>query len=418
MPITRKALPFASTLVKRQTPQNGPIKAEVLNDFLDEAHADIVQLGDLVNRLLVDQDRSLQILMRENASLRDRVGELEALDSVRQHFDAENSATLEFVTDFRSLANFETSGFNETRRLRINPLFGQVTVPFNNVRSRFHIVDPRTNDIFIPDSLVANVAEINEAGGTVAAGTPKNAFNGQNESYWKREVTFALSDDIDEVQMQMDVDVPLQFANQANCFSIHPYPLGKVDITEVLYSTDVSEPATALPGFPSGGIKNAEHTRLYFAPLAITKLRIKFKQRDWSEREGQKLFQYGAQEIDLSLIEFDKTDEVSLQNNNAAVIQIDAPEGFQFNQVTNFFSDPAWEVAGSPTGVFFELYADEALTNLRWSSLTDPDPEATPLNLSALTITSMYLLVALKYQTSTQTTPVLGRVGLAYTTQT
>lgn len=416
MPRTRRAVPFAPTLRKRQTPQNGPLKAAVINDTLDELHADIVQLGDLINRLVLDQNRFQRTIMREVATLRDRVAELESLDDVRQHFDAENGDTLEFITDFRSLEAIDTSAFNEARRLRVNSRFGQVTVPYNNYRSRFHIVDPRTDELFVPDTLVTTVTELDERGGTITEGTPKNAFNGMNESYWQRDVSFPLSSDVDAVSMQLDVDVPLDFAQLANVFTIHPYPLGKVDVTQILYSVDATTPSIPLPNFTA--TKNVQFLRVYFAPLGITKLRIKFRQRDWAERDGLKVFTYGAQEIDLALVEFDKTDAVSLKDNNLLTIKIDAPSGFQFNRITNFFSNPAADVSGSPTGVFFELYADAALTNLRWASATDPDPQATPINLSALAISTVYLLVGLKYQTSTQNTPVLTRVGLAYTTQT
>jgi hypothetical protein len=418
MPLSRKAVPYAVSLVKRQLRARGPIDASVVNDSLDELHADLVQIGDILNRLLVEGERRDAVLTRELLTLRDRMGELETRDEIRQIFDAENSDTLEFTADFRDLTHIDTSAFNVERRLRVDPLFGQVTVPFNQYRSRFHITDPRTASLFVPDTLVTSVSEIDEAGGIVTEGTPKNAFNGQNESFWQREVTFPLSSDVDTVEMQIDIDVPLQFAQQGNVLTIHPYPLGQVDVTEVRYSVDLSDPSILLPGFPASGINNAKFLRFFFAPLAITKLRIKFRQRNWVEREGLKTFSYGAQEIDLALVEFDKTDELTLQDNNLMVMQIDVPAGFQFNRITNFFSNPDWEVAGSPTGVFFELYSDVALTTLQWTSLTDPDPSATPINLSALAISTVYLLVGLKYQTSTQNTPVLTQLGLSYTTQT
>lgn len=418
MATTQEALAFAASLVKRQLRARGPIESEVINDTFDDAHADIVQLGDLLNRFFTQLEGRDKTLLREVATLRDRVGELEALEAVRQFFDAENAGTLEFVSDFRDLQHIRTDQFNVERRLRVDPIYGQVTAPFNQYRSLFHVVDIRSKKLFVPDTIVTAVTEVNERGGRVTEGTPRNAFNGQNESYWQRDVEFDLASDVDDVTMQLDVDVPSRFAQKANVLTIHPFPVGQVDIVNILYSVDASDPATVLPGFPTSGIKNAKFVRFYFAPIGITKLRIVFRQRNWVPREGRKLFSYGAQEIDLALVEFDKTNEVSLKNNNLLVLRIDAPTGFEFKQITNFFSNPAADVAGSPTGVFFELYADAALTNLRWASATDPDPEATPINLSTLAISTVYLLVGLKYRQATQNTPVLERVGLAYTVQT
>lgn len=414
---TREVLAFAASFVKRQLRARGPMESAVVNDSLDAIHADIVQLGDLLNRLVVGVELRERTLLREILTLRDRVGELETLDAVRQFFDAETGGTLEFVSDFRDLSPIRTDTFNRERRLRVDPLYGQVTVPFNQYRSRFHVIDVRTGALFVPQTLVATASEVDEAGGTVTPGTPKNAFNGQNESYWQREVAFDLAEDIDEVSMRLDVDVPVQFAQKTNVLSIHPYPLGQVDVVNIQYSVDASDPSLMLPGFPTGGIRNAKYLRFFFAPIDITKLRITFRSRNWVEREGQKVFSYGAQEIDLALVEFDKTDEVTIKDNNVMVIRIEAPTGFQFRKITNFFSDPAYEVSGSPTGIFYELYADVDLTNLRWASLTDPDPQATPIDLASLAISTVYLLVGLKYQTSLQNTPVLERTGLAFTVQ-
>lgn len=418
MPKTRTDLAFAPTLVKRQLRARGPMESAVVNAALDETHADTVQLGDIVNRLLIDADRRDSIVFREILTLRERVAELEALEIVRQRFDADAKGTLEFVTNFRDLSAISASAFNETRRLRVDPLYGQVTVPFNQYRSRFHITDPRSNALFVPNTLVTTVTDIDERSGTVTAGTPKNAFNGQNESYWQRDVAFDLASDVDTIEMRLDVEVPLDFAQHANVFTMHPYPLGQVDITNIQYSVDASEPTTRLPGFPTAGVNNAKQLRYVFAPLGITKLRISFRQRNWVERNGQKVFSYGAQEIDLALVEFDKTNEVALKNNNATVITVTAPTGFQFSQITNFLTDPNWEVAGSPSGIFVELYSDAALTNLQWASLTDTHPRSKPINLNPLSISTLYLVVGLKYQTSSSVSPVLTRLGLAYTVQT
>ena len=152
MPKTRSALAFAPTLVKRQLRARGPMESVIVNATLDELHADIVQLGDILNRLLIDAERRDATVFREILTLRERVAELESLETVRQQFDADANGTLEFVTDFRDLQYISTSTFNETRRLRVDPLYGQVTVPFNRYRSRFHITDPRSGALFVPET--------------------------------------------------------------------------------------------------------------------------------------------------------------------------------------------------------------------------------------------------------------------------
>jgi hypothetical protein len=409
---------FAPTTVKRQIRARGPVDSAALNDMLDGIHADIVQLGDLINRVFLGNKSDMTNMTMELHTLRQRMAELEAIKETGDIFRSDASESVHFITDFEDISNIDTSAFNTARRLRVDPLYGQVTVPFNQYRSAFHVVDPRTEDIFVPREVLPTVTTISESTGVATEGTPRNAFNGQNESFWVRTVSFPLSDDIDEVECQMDVDVPLDFVQLSNSFTIHPHPLGLTDITEILYSTDTSDPTTLLPGFPTAGVKNTKRLRYYFAPIGITKLRIKFKQREWVEREGLKVFTYGAQEVDLALIEFDKTDDPAMLNNNAMTLSLDAPAGFTFNQITNLLTDPVVDVAGAPTGLFIELYAEASLSTKLWASNVDPSPSSTPIALGALSLSTIYFLVVLKYLPASQNTPVLQRFGIEYSTTT
>jgi len=260
------------------------------------------------------------------------------------------------------------------------------------------------------------VTELDERGGRVTTGTPRNAFNGQNESFWTRTVSFPIASDVDYVTVQMDVDVPQSFAANANLLTLRPYPEGQIDILEILYSTDATEPSLSLPGFPSVGVNGAKALRYHFAPTSITKLRVKLRQRHGNERDGFKVFTYGLQELDLALVEMDKTNDPSILNNNAIVWTLDAPANKSFNKITDFLSDPAWDTGGLPTGVFFQVFTDAGLTNKIWDSSVDPHPRVTPVTVSG-TISTLYVVIALKYQTTTQVSPVLEKAGLSYTTK-
>lgn len=409
---------LVSNLVKRQFRANGPLEAAKINDFFDELFSDNVEVVDFVNREQIDLARFKQILVTEILTLRERLAELETKEGMKNEFAADNSTSLVFSTDFRDVKDFVTTAFTEERRLRVDSTYGLATVPYNEYRSRFHIVDPRTGNLFTPDTVVATVTSVDEDSGTITEGTPKNAFNGQNESFWQRTVTYPLSSDRDSVSIRLDVDVPLQFAQQANVLTVNPYPQGNVDIVSILFSTDASDPSLTLPGFPSGGINNAKATKFYFAPLAITKLRVTLRQRRWHERDELKTFVYGAQEIDLALVEFDKTNDPSILNNNALVVRVDAPTGFQFNQLTNFFSDDSWETLSDATGVFFQIYTDASLTTKAWDSFTDTAISASPVDVSSASVSTLYILVVLKYKETEVNTPVLERMGFEYTVTT
>jgi hypothetical protein len=258
--MAEETLPLAPSLVKRQIRARGPVDSVVLNDFLDQVYADITQFSETANRVILDAKQDTKILHQEVLTLRERMAELEEFQRVRDIILAEADATLHFVHTFKRLDDIDTTFFSEARRLRIDPVFGQVTVPYNQYRSRFHIVDPRTEKIFVPDSVAITVTELSEQGGTLTEGMPLNAFNGQNESYWERSVSFPLAQDIDAVTMQLDVDVPLEFASFGNVLTLNPYPIGNVDIVNIQYSVDETDPSAVLPGFPTGGFKNAKQS--------------------------------------------------------------------------------------------------------------------------------------------------------------
>ena len=409
---------FLTSLIKRQARARGPLDSRIVNDSFDEIHADLVQLGDILNRLFLGIDRGGRITTREDLTAHLRLKELEKYHELVNRFLADRGERLTYSTTFRNTQDIDLSRFAEARRLRVDSVYGQVTVPYNGYRSRFHIVRPADQKLFVPGTLVTDVVPVSEGAGTVTAGTPVNAFNGQNESFWMRSVSFPLGSDASEVSAYIDIDVPLDFAQDANVFTINPYPQGQVDVTKVEYSVDATPPSLPLPGFPGSGINNALPTRLLFAAIGITKLRVWLRQREWIEREGLKVFEYGAQEIDLALVDFDKTDQPSLQNNNAMVLAVDTPDGFNFNKITNFFTAPNWEVGGLPTGLFVQLYADINLTTQIWNSLTDPDPQATNIDVSPHGISRLYMLVVLKYQITDQITPVLEQLGFEYTVTT
>jgi hypothetical protein len=406
---------FVPSLVKRQIRARGPVEAIVVNDTLDELHSDIQALTDGFNRIQLDLDRAKRIASEEALTLRERVRELEGRITAQHQFAANANETLVFNTTFGDLSAFDFSGFPVSRRLRVDTAYGSATVPYNAYRSRFHIVDTRTSKLFVPSNLKITINGIDEGDGEVTEGTPANAFNGQNESFWLRAIAFPLADDRDSVTLQMDVEVPLTFAQESNVLVINPYPQGQIDILSVTYSVDTSTPSTPLPGFPSGGIKDAKATKLYFAPIAITRLRITLRQRHWVEREELKVFSYGAQEIDLGLVEFDKTSDPSILNNHGAVVRIDAPEGFTFSRITDFVSEATWETGSEATGIFFQLYTNASLSTLVWNSFTDPAPSATPVNVSAFATNTLYLAIILRYKQSAQITPNLTRAGFAYT---
>ena len=400
---------------RRQAKYRGPTDAQAINDTNDELLADNTDSASAINTLHSRTFKNMLILQNQLHHLTQRIDALTSRHEQEQEIQATNGETLTYTNDFRSLGDIVLTNFTEEHQARIDPVFGQVTAPINGAVHRFHVTNPATQQIMLPDNLSITITPLDEAGSTVIEGTPSNIFNGDPSSIWMRRVLFPIYSDVSSVQMQIDIDVPSRFSTNANCLYLLPYPTGTVDIDSILYSTSTADPSLALPGFPTAGVTATGPLRYFFSAAAITKIRIVMTQKQWTEYKDQKMFMYGMQELGVVLMEFDKTDELVFLNNNGFVMQASCPAGYTFNNLTDFDSDPDFAVAASDNGIYFKIYTDATLLNEVWDSYADPAMTTLAVPIAAEAVDTIYIVGTLKYQTSTSLTPVLENLYLRYT---
>lgn len=403
---------------RRQAPYRGPTSASEFNDHVDEVVSDLTDITDAINTLHSRTNTQTLIAQRELEALKARMSQLEDQKAQLDLDKASTGTSVVYTTDFRRLEGFALDSFAESRRCRVEPSYGQVVVPMNRIVNRFHSVNPSTNQIILADNINVAATAVQESGAnSVTTGTPANAFNGNNTSFWIRQVHYPLGSDVDYVTVQLDADVPSRFNMLANMVYIRPFPLGTVDIDSVVVSSSSADPAIALPVFPAAGVENAGALRYIFPPMAVTKIRITLTQRNWVEHDDQKMFAYGLQELGVCLSEWDKTDEGSFLANNAFVQRISAPSGYEFNNITDFVSAPTYSTGGVDTGIQFQIYRDQALTASVWNSIVHPNPRVAAVDVSMHNISDLYVVGVLTYLTATSVTPVLTNIRLKYTTQ-
>jgi len=408
---------FKPQAIRRQAPYRGPTSDQDFNDTVDETLADITDSSDAINVLYNNQITLKQVYQREIEALKERLSQLEADRLERNVKDALAGDPILWTTDFGDLTDITFASFAQSRRCRIEPSYGQAVVPMEGIVNRFHAVNRTTQQILLADNINTTVTALNETGGTVVAGTPRNAFNGNNTSFWIRQVYYPLSSDVESVSVVLNVDVPARFDTNANMLYLRPFPLGTVDVDSILISTTTAEPSVALPGFPTDGVTCARALRYIFATRAITKVRIVLTQRNWTEHNDQKLFTYGLQELGVCLVHWDKTDLASFFLNNGFVQKVTAPDGYEFDSLTAFWTTPDYAVPAADTGIHFKIYRDEALTLEVWDSWSDLALTALPVSVAANHITDLYIVSNLKYDTGNQVTPVLTNMALRYSTQ-
>lgn len=404
------------SFVPKPATGHGPASSEDFNDMIAALLKDLMNLGTQANTNETSIKNVSRLLFQEFMNSRNIAARFVEDIKYRNLLKALRGEDIDTLVSFRTFRGPEYyvsyEGISAERRARVEPIYGQVLLPYNNIVNRMYAIDPETGDPILASGISAEVTGEGETGGTITEGDPLKAFNGENRDYWIRKVAFPLEHDVSDVAATIQVDLPDVFAGQANVLNIHPYPLGQLDIEEIKYSVDASDPSITLTGFTS--IRSAGFTRWVFPAVSITKLSIKLRQRQFIEEDGQKTFYLGAQEISLQLVEFDQTaGEVQRTNNNSVVVAIEAPTGYYFGLLKRLFTNPGYATVLSETGIRLYIFTDESLTTQVWSSYDDPRLEDTPVDISSGSFTKIYILVNLQFL-STGVSPVLDDIVLSY----
>lgn len=420
------------TTQRREAARRGRTDSDAFNNFQDDVIHDLQALGATLGSNTNEIARALQILVAELRASRERAERLEERMTSERLIRAQSREAELYVQEWRRTRDIGWgTGGNElpvARRMRVDPAYGQAILPFNESVDRFWYRSLDTGEVITDPGISITVNGTSESGATrIVTGTPANAFNSINESYWIREVLYEPRADIPEVECTFTASVPITRVMSSNMLVIHPYPVGLVDITGIWYSVDTSDPTIPLTTFypnQTFPINNAGFLRFVFPAADITKIRVGLRQRNFTGRGGYKSFQYGLQELALRLVDYDRTSDTPESNpnpadNNGVVTAIDCVSGYVFSQVTGFWSDPSFDTVSdaSQWPVYYKIYTDAGLANMVWDSYNDPLPQDTSVDVSAARTSTLYVLATCAYDTTRAVPPVLERFSLRHTTE-
>lgn len=415
---------IGSRFTYRPAAKRGPKVSNDFNAMMGELQGDLTSIVTEVNALGTEIDRVHLTRYLESAAVRAHTDRLIRDREVRNIFDAAAGDPITTVVDLRGFLgpDFEIvypDGMDQDRRARIEPIYGQMILPYDNVVNRIYGVNPDTGEVVMPGNVEITVTGYNDGGGTVTSGTKKYAVNGNNQDYWIREVRFPVASDVDYVEADFLIELPQMYTAYANLISIHPFPLGWADLLELKYSTTTAAPSADIPSFSA--VNCSSFQRYHFVDTAITQIQVKIRQRHAVEKDGFKRFYLGLQELLVQLVDFTKTDSddasQSTYAHGAAVVRVDSPTGYDFEQITRFWSSPTYATTGNPTEakIYYRIYVDEALTDLRWYSYSNPAPQSTAVDLSGEGFSSIYVLVSMEWESTSSVSPVLDAFALRYT---
>lgn len=415
------------TTERMRVAKNGRLNSADINKFVDSTITDLQNMTNQVNMNEVSTENALNTVLREMANLKQRVIQLENAESYDRDIRAAQNLRIKDFKAMTDLKDISFLGTNDATKPRVNTLFGQATLPINAIENKFY-----TNSIIsgsiVPISQALNIDVTSVIGGVdyeagytkLVEGNPKNAFNGDNQSYWQRKVEFDLNSDVEEVMVDLVVQVPDQANTEANIIYVRPYPVSQVDIVNLGHSGSLSGAFTYI----SDAVKdNAKDSRYFISTQSVQRLHIRLRQRNWYEENGKKVFSYGLQELGLQLVEFDKTYSATagLAENHTFVAKFTCPEGYRFKGLHMFNTGP--DYVANKDNMHFKVALNSDGTDVKWNSDINTPPEnlVQPIDLGG-SATDIYVITTLNYITDTDpigaffanTTPVLESIGLQY----
>lgn len=425
-----------TTSVRRPARFRGQLISADYNDSQEEIINDIQQISSVVNSLNSKLTRSVLILNNENAYLRRQVDALRRQQDFTERSSARVGSTVHRFVDLSNTENITfPNGLDDSRSAMLAAEFGEVTLPPNSIENKFYVTSLANGKIVSPPINVTVLGAFDkgegeglsnyERGGKVYEGVPENAFNGINDLYWVRKVEFPIDSRVDQVECEMTVTVPEGSSSNANLIEIVPFPNGALDITELATASDLGNNFIRVSGFVP--TDNFVARRYHFPSTVVDQIRIRFRQRNWIEENGKKVFYYGLQELGLKLVDYDKqfTPGASFGTNNSFIVAIPAPQGTIFRNISSILPSPNFFTEDfSKRHIHIRLCNSLDFSNgIIWDSDSNVPPQQSAASIPANT-EILYAFIQMNYVKESGgvlspfaigTTPYLNGIGLSYT---
>ena len=369
------------TATKRSIPFRGQSRSADKRDFQDEVIRDLQNLNASIIQNTSGITSVLTVLSKEVASLKADLAKRDEENEFFRTLTAVNQ-TLTYVNGFSSAEDimFHDDTPNE-RRCVIDREFGELLPPRDRVANMFYAASLDNEGTIYPRNISYNITTDEPSTADVEIGDVRNAFNGNNLSYWVRKVKLPLHSDVTSVSLTLTVSVPSGQVFQPNEMYVLPFPYKGVEVTNVQYASDLTDSLKSIAELDprygrSAGDGSVEFTPrkdsspflIHFQPTSVAQLKITLTQSNWVEENGYKVFYYGAQEIGLRFVDYDKTADPDVYNhekNNNAIVRVAAPNEYYFDRITYFMSEP-WD--STFRHLRWQIATDEDFTNVVWDS--------------------------------------------------
>lgn len=297
----------------------GPTSSHEYNVNEDNKYYDLLELYRQSNENELQLKEAYKVILSEHLALQNYTKILESriYELEKKLTELENDQLINgrffktaFVEDMTTKFPTETQDQNEQEaRCQIDLQYRFATIPIIHQIPKTHAIG-KDQQVIVPEDLVVKVGRTN-TGGTIIENDIKNAFNGDNNSYWKREVIYSFAEAPEEEDVILEIELPLKLVNNLNINTIlvHPHPEKGIQIKDIQIQYNGSW--KQIEGFEQIELQSvninefSSRKKWYFPSRPVQKIRITLVQKHPITIQDKKVFVLGAQEIGVYLSIFD-----------------------------------------------------------------------------------------------------------------
>lgn len=341
----------------------GPTSSNQYNKQEDDKYYDLIELYKQSNENYKKLKEAYETILSEHVMLQhytrileNEINSLEKrLDilSNEQHFYNGRFFKTGFSNEMRTtfLSKDQDENTNE-ERAELDKEYRFATLPLANVIPKTHILDTN-NQIVLPEELEVNIIRANE-GGEINENSVLNAFDGNKNTYWKREVIYDKVDAPSFEDVQLEISLPVNLMNNldVNTIFVNPHPERGIEITnvEIHYNNTWQQIESFYQNEFTKNMFPSPRRKWYFPKKPVQKVRVTLTQRNPITIGGKKIFVLGAQEIGVYLTSFKSTSGIVLtpiDMSDVGVYSIDKVEHIITNEHALSFSSELDQLEGN-----------------------------------------------------------------------
>jgi len=305
---------FTPSLKKPNVRYRGKTSSEEYNQMTEDLYYDLSNIFTETNKNSKYATELVEQLTLENNILSNQIDELESklenvknlLVEIQKRNNQFNKSV--FVGDF-----IEDKEQNNVNKAFIDKEHRVTTLPISGKGiSKTHIYDSFKEEVFIPDELKIYFDKEVNSYPDAEENDPKNAFDGQDESVWIRQIRYPEDEPRSEEELTMYVKLPENIINNRlmNTIVVHPFPINGLDILSIEYSKDVTNDMSKanwqmIPGWPRDEkqdlttVNDSGPVKFCFEDIKASWIKVKLRQKNSIVKGNMKIFNIGLKQFDI-----------------------------------------------------------------------------------------------------------------------